>query len=144
MRLIRRIIAVTLALSVALLPTAGSAGLVVDSKAPVASDSISGHMMPHSMMSGMSVHMMSGHMAMASDASAMMPDCCPDQGNTDPNGHPGQPCPMAYCGTILISMAEPRAPHFDLPVPARLALAIPVDQVVSAHSGAPPFRPPRI
>jgi hypothetical protein len=126
MGFIRTIMAATIALSVALLPTAGAAGFMLEPKTQEAVDAAA---MP---------------MEMASDADSAMHDCCPDQGKNDPGDHAGHRCPMVCCGAAVVSIAAPDAPSFDLPVLAGPAPAIPVDQIVSPHSGSPPFRPPRV
>jgi hypothetical protein len=140
MRLIRTIMAVTIALSVALLPTAGSAGFVMDSKAP---DAKSESMTEDMAKDDLTQVDMAQEMAMASDSASAM-DCCPDHAKSAPNGHSDHRCPMVCCTTSFVSIAASGALDFDLPILAGLALPIPMDQVASPHSGSPPFRPPRV
>lgn len=123
MRSARVIMALLIALSVALLPTAGSTMPVVGStaQADVAHD-----------------------MVMPSDMQGAMHDCCPDHAKTKPGKQHGDQCPMAFCCAAFVSIASPAGFHFDFPILAGNLLLPPADQVVALHSGSPPFRPPRV
>ena len=126
MRFVRVILALVIALSVAMLPTAGSAASMVGATAQGASEAAS------------------MDMAMMSEMSAAMDDCCPDHAKTNPCDPLADRCPMAFCAGQLVSIASPTVFHFDFPSLVGNPLPIPMDQVVSLHSGSPPFRPPRV
>jgi hypothetical protein len=125
MRLVRTMMALVIALSVAMLPAAGAAASVIKS-VPQASTSA-----------------MADDMAMTSDMSGVM-DCCPDFAKSRPCDHPSGQCPMAFCAVQLVNLAFAAAFGFDLPLVAGTPLPIPTDQVVALHSSSPPFRPPRV
>jgi hypothetical protein len=127
MRLVRTMMAFLIALSVAMLPTAGSAVSVVSSASQAESQSMFGN-----------------DMAMASSVSGAMDERCPDLAKTKPCDQSSDQCPMAFCAAQLVSLASTGAFHFDFPVRIGSALLIPLDQVVSLHGGSPPFRPPQI
>jgi hypothetical protein len=126
MRSIRAILAMVIVLSVAVLPMAGFATSVIGSAVQDPSEAESARMM------------------MSSEMPAAMHDCCPDEANGQPCDHSSDQCPMAFCSVLPVSIASPPAFQFDFPVLSANLLPIPVDQVVSLHSGSPPFRPPRV
>jgi hypothetical protein len=126
MRIFRIMMALVIALSVAMLPTAGSAVSIVNPASQDASDAMS----------------VSKDMIMASDMSGAMDECCPD--HAKPCDQPTHQCPLACCMVQPISLAGVAAFHLNSPIVAGNPLPIPVDQVVALHSGSPPFRPPRI
>jgi hypothetical protein len=122
MRTLRMMMALVIALSVALLPTAGSAMSVISSASQDASRDLT----------------------IASDMSGVMDECCPDHAKDKPCDQPNDHCPMAFCGAQLLNLALTDAFRFNSPTAAGDPLPIPVDQVVALHSGSPPFRPPRV
>jgi hypothetical protein len=127
MRFVRTILALIIALSVAIVPVAGSAAPLPRTQATT--DKITAH----------------SH-AMSEMAEAM--DCCTDQA-TSPGVRPcdqakGHCDPMAFCAAQSVSLADPAIYRFGLPRLAGNALLVPADQVVSLHAGNPPFRPPRV
>jgi hypothetical protein len=125
MRLVRAILALVIGLSVAMLPAAGFAVPVVGPAAQASSAA-------------------EAEMMTSTDMAAAMHDCCPGEAQGQPCDHPSDQCPMAFCAAQPVSIASPPAFQFDCPLLAANPLPIPVDQVVSLHSGSPPFRPPRI
>lgn len=126
MRLLRTVMVVMIALSVAMLPTAGSAAFMSGSKAQAASG------------------VMSGEMAMPPELSAAMHHCCPHHLKRNPAGHSSDQCPMAVCAAQAFVVTGYTAFDFRRSNTAGRSLAIPADQVLSAHRGSPPFRPPRV
>ncbi|BAM88930.1 conserved exported hypothetical protein [Bradyrhizobium oligotrophicum S58] len=122
MRLVRTIIAFAIALSLTMLPIGASAGGVV-----MSSDDMQTSM----------------HMGDGSDMS--MDECCPDgmKGQTSP-AHSTK-CGMGFCcagGTV--ALGDVRVVTLAPIAMTATTVALPADQVVSLHSGSPPFRPPRI
>jgi hypothetical protein len=127
MRLLRTMMALVIALSVAMLPAAGLAASVVKSTSQATSGA------------------MTKHMAMRSDMPGAMDECCPDHVKGKPCNQPSDQCPLACCcAGQPLSLASTAILRFDVPMIAGSPLPIPVDQVVSLHSGSPPFRPPRV
>jgi len=126
MRFVRVILALMIALSVAMLPTVGSAASTVSATAQGASE------------------VASMDMAMMSEMSAAMDDCCPDHARTNPCDSLGDRCPMAFCAAQPVSIASPTVFHFDFSILVGNPVPVLVDQVVSLHRGSPPFRPPRV
>ncbi|SMX61261.1 conserved exported protein of unknown function [Bradyrhizobium sp. ORS 285] len=127
MRLVRTILAFAIALSLAMLPIGASAAGVA--------------MSSDEMQTGL--QQMSMHMGDGSDMS--MDECCPDdmKGQTSP-AHSGR-CGMGFCcagGTV--ALGDFRAFSLASLTVTATTLALPTDQVISLHSGSPPFRPPRI
>ncbi len=122
MRLVRTILALAIAVSLAMLPVGASAtGFVMASGEA------------HSSM----------HMGASSDMS--MDDCCPDDVKGAPSHTDGYKCGMGLCcvgGSIALS--DVRAIGFAFLPAAGRKLAIPADQTVSVRGGSPPFRPPRV
>jgi hypothetical protein len=118
--------ALVIALSVAMLPAAGLAASVVKSTSQATSEA------------------MTKHMAMSSHMPGAMDECCPDHVKGKPCNQPSDQCPMACCAGQPMSLASTAIFRLDVPVIAGNPLPIPVDQVVSLHSGSPPFRPPRV
>ena len=125
MRFVRTIMVLAIALSVAMLPTAGSAAFMPGSKAQGTSAD------------------MPDEMAIPSKMSAAH-DCCPDHAKSESKGRSSQQCPMACCAVQLVSIADAAAFHLDFPIAAGTSLSIPVDLVVASRSSSPPFRPPRV
>jgi len=126
MRLVRMILALIIALSVAMLPVAGSAAPLPRTQATTDKVTVHSH-------------------SMSEMAEAM--DCCADQA-TSPGVRPcdqakGHCDPLAFCAAQSVSLADAAIFRFDLPRFAGNALPVPGDQVVSLHAGNPPFRPPR-
>ena len=126
MRIVRMMMALVIGLSVALLPTAGSAVSIIGSASQEASEA------------------MSKDTTMASDMSGAMDECCPDLAKDNTCDQPGDHCPMAFCGAQLLNLALTDVFRFNSPAAAGHLLPIPADQVVTLHSGSPPFRPPRV
>jgi hypothetical protein len=116
--------ALIIALSVALLPTVGTA-------APIASSTTQG-----------AAESAPAKMAMPDDMSAAMDECCPDQTKAKPCDQSSDQCPIAFCAAQSVSIAT--AADFHFPLLAGNPLLIPVDQVVSRQGSSPPFRPPRV
>lgn len=125
MRLLRTMMAVVIALSVAMLPAAGAAVSIVKSSPQAATE------------------MMAEDMTMSSDMPSAM-DCCPDSAKDKRCDHPNGQCPMAFCAAQSINLALATAFRFDFPLVAGNPLPIPVDQVVTLRGSSPPFRPPRV
>lgn len=121
MRIVRTIVAFSIALSLAMLPAGVSASSLA-----------------------MSSDQMHATMQMGGDGDMSMDDCCPDMTGAGSDSE-GYKCGMGFCcvgSTIALSDIRPVAFAF-------LAIAagktpIPADQVVSFRGGSPPFRPPRI
>jgi hypothetical protein len=126
MHLLRTMLALMIALSVALLPQAGSAALIVKSGPHVASGT------------------MAKSMAMDTDASDVMDECCPDHGKSKPCDQPTDRCPMVFCAVQPVNLAATDPFRFDFPMTVATLLPLPADQVVALHAGSPPFRPPRV
>lgn len=125
MRLVRTMMALVIALSVAMLPAAGSAASVFKSTSQAVTEA------------------MADDMAMASDMSGAM-DCCPDNVKTKPCDHPSGQCPMALCAVQFVNLAFVAGFRFEFPLVEGNPLPILVDQVVTLHGSSPPFRPPRV
>ena len=126
MRFVRLILALVIGLSVAMLPAAGFALPVISTTAQGPAEGEP------------------AKMTMSSDMSAAMDVCCPDETNGTPCDHSSDHCPMAFCVAQPVSIASPPVFQFDIPLPVASLLPIPIDQVVSLHSGSPPFRPPKV
>lgn len=121
MRLVRTILALAIAVSLAMLPLGASV--------------VVGHAMPSNDMQT-AMHM-ADHGDMATD------DCCPDN-MKEKTSHKGGKCGMGFCcigGPVALGDVRPGA----LALFAVVAddIAIPADQVLSYCGGSPPFRPPR-
>ncbi len=124
MRLVRTMMALVIALSVAMLPAAGAAASIVKSSPQATTE------------------MMAEDMAMSSDRPAVM-DCCPDPAKDKRCDHPNCQCPMTFCAAQSVNLAFASAFRFDFPLVPGDPLPIPVDQVLTLHGSSPPFRPPR-
>ena len=121
MRLVQTILAFAIAMSLAMLPLAASAGV--------------GHAMPSDEMQAT--------MHMAGHASMSMDDCCPDD-MKGPVSHKDGKCGMGFgCTGGALALGDVRPIAFDLFAAATNKVAIPADQVLSYRDGSPPFRPPR-
>ena len=121
MRLVRTILALAVAISLAMLPLGASATV--------------GHAMPSNDMQN-AMHM-ADHGDMAID------DCCPDNMKGTASHKDGK-CGMGFCcigGTL--ALGDVRAGALALFAVAAGKIAIPDDQVLSYCGGSPPFRPPR-
>lgn len=121
MRLVRTILALAIAVSLAMLPFGASAAV--------------GHAMPSDdMQTAM-------HMADHGDMS--MDDCCPDA-MKGTKSHKDGKCGMGFCcigGALALGDVRPGA--LALFAVAADKIAIPADQVLSYCGSSPPFRPPR-
>jgi hypothetical protein len=124
--MVRMIMTLVIALSVAILPAAGSAVSIANPASKGASEA------------------MSKDMTRASDMSSAMNECCPDHAKTRPCDRSSEQCPMAPCAAQPVNIASAAVLSFDLPFVMGQSLPIPVDQVVALYSGSPPFRPPRV
>ena len=122
--MVRMMMALVIALSVAMLPAAGSAVPIVKSASQDVSES--------------------KDMTMASDMSGAMDECRPDHAKAEPCDRSSERCPTASCAGQPVTIASASVVRFDLPFVTGQSLPIPVDQVVVLRSGSPPFRPPRI
>ncbi|MBR0778212.1 hypothetical protein JQ543_11035 [Bradyrhizobium diazoefficiens] len=122
MRLVRTILALAIAASLAMLPLgASAAGLAVAPADPQAS-----------------IHM-AGHAGMSMD------DCCPDDIKGTSSHTDGYKCGMGLCcigGALALGDVRPIVFAFVALTASKIA--IPADQVVSFRGGSPPFRPPRV
>lgn len=122
MRFVRTILAFVIALSLAVLPLGASVAGV-----------------------GTSSDAMQANMQMTGDTDMSMDDCCPDDMKGTTSHTDGYKCGMGFCcvaGTVALDDVRTLAFEFFRTPAARIA--IPADQVVSVHSGSPPFRPPRV
>lgn len=121
MRLVRTILALAIAVSLAMLPLGASAS--------------AGHAVPSDDMQTM--------MHMAGHADMSMDDCCPDDMKGTTSQLDGK-CGMGFCcigGALALDDVRPVAPAvFAI---AASKIAIPADQVLSSRGDSPPFRPPR-
>jgi len=125
MRLVRTILALAIAASLALLPVgASAAGLAM---APADA----GHGM---------------HMDAAADMSATMSmdPCCPDDMNGTAPHTDGYKCAMGVCCAGAVAMGAVEAVRFTLLSVGGSRIALPADQIVAFRGGSPPFRPPRV
>lgn len=121
MRIVRTILAFTIAISLAVLPVGVSAaGLAMSSDD------------------------MQAAMQVGGDGEMSMDDCCPDmKGAGSDTG--GYKCGMGFCcvgSTVALADIHPLA--FEFLAVAAGDTVIPDDQVVAFRGGSPPFRPPRI
>ena len=120
MRFARTMMAFVIALSVATLPMAGSASVVVKST----------ELAP------------SAQTTAAAEMSAAMDDCCPDAKLCDQSSEQCQS--MASCALQSVSLADVAVSSLRYPpVPGNPLPAL-TDQAVPLHGGSPPFRPPRV
>jgi hypothetical protein len=117
--------ALVIALSVAMLPAAGSAASIPGWSVLGASEAMK-------------------KMTMPDEISAAMDECCPDHAKAKPCDQPSDQCPLAFCAAQSVSIATAADFQFHFPLVAGSPLPIRVDQVVSHQSGNPPFRPPRV
>lgn len=119
MRFARTMMALTIALSVAAPPTAGSASSIVNSAAMIMSA------------------------ATDTEMSAAMDGCCPDQ--TKPCDQSSDQCQsMASCALHSINLADVAASRLKYPPVPESMVSVLTDQAVPLHGGTPPFRPPRV
>jgi hypothetical protein len=119
MRIGRTILALLIALSVAMLPAAASAG--AGSKSPGSVE-------------------MSSDMS-APDMSAMADDCCPHKAN--PCDEAGDCGTMATCVLKCFSFADASPSTIVFPSSLTTPAAPVVVDPLPSHTGSPPFRPPR-
>ncbi|PJG57134.1 hypothetical protein CVM73_01630 [Bradyrhizobium forestalis] len=120
MRIVRTILALAIAISLAMLPAGASASSLA-----------------------MSPDDMQAAMQMGGVGDMSMDDCCPDMKGT--GSDTGYKCGMGFCcvsGTVALADVRPLA--FEFLAAAAGKTAIPADQVVAFRGGSPPFRPPRI
>jgi hypothetical protein len=121
MRLVRTILALAIAISLAMLPLGASAAV--------------GHAMPS--------NDMQNAMHMADQGDMSMDDCCPDNMKGTASHKDGK-CGMGFCcigGALALGDVHPVALALFAVVASEIA--IPADQVLSYCGGSPPFRPPR-
>ncbi|WP_407160741.1 hypothetical protein [Bradyrhizobium sp. STM 3557] len=137
MRVVRAILAIAIALSLAMLPVGASAAGVA-----VSTDGMQMHMAGDQMHH----HQMQHHqMHMGGQAEMSMDDCCPDDMKGTASQTSADKCGMGFCcigGALALGDVRPVA--FAFIAVAASKIAIPADQVASFQSGSPPFRPPRI
>jgi hypothetical protein len=122
MRLVRTILALAIAVSLAMLPLGASAS--------------AGHAVPSDDIQAM--------MHMAGHADMSMDDCCPDDMKGSASHKDGK-CGMGFCcigGALALDDVRPVTPAIF--AVAASNIVIPADQVLSYRGGSPPFRPPRI
>jgi hypothetical protein len=131
MRIARRILALLIAFSVAVLPAVGSAVALTQSASDMAAPKP-----PHVHVDA--VEAASNPMAMAEP----MDDCC-DHG-TMPCDH-GKSCASALiCAMHCFSFTTVEASEIVLPLTVAAKVLPPADFAVPSRTGAPPFRPPRV
>jgi hypothetical protein len=116
MRFARMIMGVVLALSVAMLPVAGSMAAGANAK-PAA---------------------MAGSLAM----SAAMDDCCPE--NANPCDQSGDHCQSTVCCAHQSFGISGVVSPFSYPPVSSNPLPALADHAAPLHAGSPPFRPPRV
>jgi hypothetical protein len=127
MRFVRTILALMIALSVAMLPTAGSTARVMGSNTQGAADVAAASM---------------AGMAMQAEMSVAADDRCPSPAKAKSGDCSRDECLIASCAAQVLSIAyEARLNSLIL---AGSPLPFPRDQAVSLRSGALPFRPPRV
>ena len=122
MRLVRTILALAIAVSLAMLPLGASAA----GRAMSSDDMKIG-------------------MQMADHADMSMDDCCPNGMDSKTSHTDGYKCGMGVCcigGTLALGDVRPIAFGFFAATASKIA--IPSDQVVDFRNASPPFRPPRI
>jgi hypothetical protein len=121
MRFVRTILALTIAMSLAMLPVGASAA-----------------------QRAMSSDDMQTTMHMSGDADMSMDDCCPDMKGSG-SRTVGYKCGMGFCCVGgIVALGDVRPVAFECLAVVASKIAIPADQVVSYRGGSPPFRPPRI
>jgi len=121
MRFARTMMAFVIALSVATLPVAGSASVVVKPT----------ELTP------------SAQMMADAEMSAAMDDCCPD--HAKPCDQSSDQCQsMASCALQFVSLADVAVSSLRYPPVSGNPLPALTDQAVPLHGGSPPFRPPRV
>jgi hypothetical protein len=127
MRFVRTILALVIALSVAMPPTAGSVTFMMSSKTPDIADMASARMVK---------------VTMVADASMATHECCPEYARVKLGDQSSDQCPIASCAAQGLFVAD--AARLNFPILAASPLPLPTDQIVAPHSGPPPFRPPRV
>lgn len=113
-----------IALSVAALPAAGSASIIVKSAIVKSADMT---------------------MASATDTgmSVAVDDCCPDQAK--PCDQSSDQCQsMASCALQSVNLADVAASGLKYPPVPESPVPMLTDQAVPLYGGSPPFRPPRV
>lgn len=138
MRILRTIVALLVALSVAVLPLVGSAAAGLSpAEARVAQ--------------GTATTAMASGSAMSMNAMSMNHDCA-DMVKTglnklrhskqcDQRGH----CPMmAFCAAMSVGIAGPAFFNVDYPILSSNRLPFAADNALAAQGGSPPFKPPRV
>jgi hypothetical protein len=130
MRFVRTILALVIALSVAVLPAAGSATRVMSSKtsdiAEIASAKIA----------------KMADMAIPAKISMATRDRCPNPAKAKPGDCSREQCLIASCAAQVLFIAYDA--RLNSLILAGSPLPFPRDQAVSLRSGALPFRPPRV
>jgi hypothetical protein len=121
MRLVRTILALAIAASLALLPVgASAAGL------------------------GMMVDAAQSGLQMGTSAEMSM-DCCQDDMNGAPSDAGRHNCSMGFCcAGGFVALGDVRSVVFRFGPAAESKVAIPADQFVPVRGASPPFRPPRV
>lgn len=85
----------------------------------------------------------SAEMAVPTDMSAAMEDCCPD--HTKPCDQGGDRCQsMACCAHQSFSISNVAVLQFTYPLEAGRPFPALAEQAAPLHAGNPPFRPPRV
>lgn len=122
MRLIRPILALVIAVSVALLPRTGFA---------VGAD-------------GSAARLMAGLSETTVSVEAIADGCCLDDTGVKPCDQQKGQCPMAFCAAQAVSIGFTSSFWLTLPIASGDKLPFPLDLMAPLHSGSPPFEPPRI
>lgn len=121
MRLVRTILALAIAASLAFLPVGASAAGVAMSFGDVHSS-----------------------MQMGASEEMSMDDCCPDDMEGAFFHANGYKCGMGFCCVgALVALGDVGDVRFELLPAVATSVAIPADQVLSSRGNNPPFRPPR-
>ena len=107
------------ALSVAMLPVAGTAAIAVKS-----------------------TEMTIPAAAQSTDMSVAMGDCCPDPAK--PCDQAGKCQSMASCTQPCFSIVNISVSYLTYPLVAGSPLPVLMDSAAPLHAGSPPFRPPRV
>ena len=120
MRLARTTIAFVIALSMAMLPAAGSAAVAKSHETAVSTET-----------------------AISAEMSAAMHACCPDHAKPCDQG--GNQCQsMASCAHQCFGISNVAVSQLTYPLVSVNVLPARTDQAVPLHAASPPFRPPRV
>ena len=133
MRLVRAILGLVIAFSLALLPVGASASHGVGPTDVMGATDTAAAVM-----------LMDSSMEMGS-AGMSMDDCCPD-GMKGPVSHAAtDKCNMGFCcAGGMSALDDVRVVMLALLSAKAIKLGIPADQVAAFESDGPPFRPPRV